>query len=214
VTADTPGRWQGALDREDLCEHNTPADPLQLFSAWLADAEASDIIEPTAMTLATTDPDGTPSARMVLLKGHGTDGFHFYTNYHSRKAGALAANPAAALVFWWDKLERQVRITGTVNRLPPQVSDAYYARRSRGSRIGAHASLQSRIIGGRDELQARVAKFERQFAGADIPRPQHWGGYCLKPASIEFWQARRNRLHDRLRYRRTHNAWHLERLAP
>lgn len=215
---DTPGHWQGQLDRNDLRKHNAPPEPLTLFNDWLDSARAADIIEPSAMTLATVDPDGMPSARIVLLKGHDEDGFRFYTNYNSRKGRALAAHPAAALVFWWEILERQVRITGPVDRLGPESSDSYHERRSRGSRIGAHASPQSSVIANREVLEARFDEMGQRFPDNNIPRPSHWGGYRLRPESIEFWQARHSRLHDRLRYRREHDSqtvhWTLERLAP
>lgn len=211
---DTPGRWQGILNRNDLRKDSAPADPFTLFDDWLAGAQASGIIEPAAMTLATVDADGTPSARIVLLKGHDQGEFRFYTNYNSRKARALAAHPVAALVFWWEVLERQIRITGAVEPLETAYSDTYHNRRSRGSRIGAHASPQSEVIADRAELEARVAEVERRFPGDDIPRPAHWGGYRLRPQTVEFWQARHNRLHDRLRYRSEGDYWVLERLAP
>lgn len=211
---DAPGRWQGRLDRGDLRKDNAPAEPMALFDAWLDAALASDIVEPAAMTLATVDPDGTPSARIVLLKGHDEQGFRFYSNYASRKGRALAAHPQAALVFWWEPLERQIRITGAVERLEPAWSDAYHRRRSRGSRISARVSPQSEVVTDRAELEARFAEAEQRFPDDDIPRPPDWGGYRLCPQEIEFWQARQSRLHDRLRYRHAGNHWVLERLAP
>lgn len=214
MTSDVPGNWQGRLDRADLHESNMPREPLTLFDSWFETARGADIIEPAAMTLATIDADGTPSARIVLLKGHGTDGFRFYTNYDSRKGQALTAHPQAALVFWWEALERQIRITGSVAKLAPQLSDAYYNRRSRGSRLGAHASPQSQVIGNREQLDARLQATAARFPGDVIPRPDNWGGYMLTPNTIEFWQARHSRLHDRLRYQRDGDAWLLQRLAP
>lgn len=211
---DTPGRWQGDLDRHDLIESNAPADPLALFDSWFSAARQTDMIEPTAMTLATVDASGRPSARIVLLKGFDADGFRFYTNYRSRKGEALAANPSAALVFWWEPLERQVRVEGAVHKLSAETSDAYFVRRSRGSRLGAHASPQSRVIANREALENRVHDVEARFADHDVERPAHWGGYALVPDMIEFWQARRSRLHDRLRYSRNDSAWQIDRLAP
>lgn len=212
--ADAPSAWQGDLDRRDLDEANTSADPLVLFADWFATAGQSDMIEPTAMTLATVDPDGRPSARILLLKGFDENGFRFYTNYQSRKGAALAAHPVAALVFWWECNERQVRVTGNVRKLDAATTDAYFARRSRGSQMGANASPQSQVINGRAELDRRLAAVEARFADRPVERPPHWGGYLLVPDSIEFWQARRNRLHDRLLYRREAEGWRLERLAP
>ena len=212
--SDAPSGWQGRLDRRDLVKENAPADPLVLFADWYAAAQQADMIEPTAMTLATADANGRPSARIVLLKGFDAQGFRFYTNYESRKGKALAANPQAALVFWWEPLERQIRIEGSVHKLDAELSDAYFARRSRGSRLGAHASPQSRVIANRDELEQRVQDVEARFADRDVERPVHWGGYALVPEMMEFWQARRSRLHDRLCYRRSGADWQVDRLAP
>ncbi|MES1952233.1 pyridoxamine 5'-phosphate oxidase [Salinisphaera sp. S4-8] len=214
MTDDAPSPWQGELDRRDLIEENAPVDPLALFDDWYRLAQTAAMVEPTAMTLATVDASGRPSARIVLLKGFDADGFRFYTNYLSRKGEALAANPQAALVFWWEALERQVRIEGRVHKLDASASDAYFARRSRGSRLGAHASPQSRVIADRAELEQRVVDVEARFAELDVPRPDHWGGYALVPDMFEFWQARRSRLHDRLRYQRSAEHWHIDRLAP
>jgi len=211
---DTPDAWQGDLDRADLVESSVPDDPLTLFADWYAAARHTDLAEPSAMTLATIDPDGRPSARIVLLKGFDADGFRFYTNYESRKGQALAAHPQAALVLWWEPLERQVRVTGDVHKLDAAAGDAYFARRSRGSCLGANASPQSRVLADRGELEQRLADVEARFAGRAVERPPHWGGYALKPDTIEFWQARHNRLHDRLRYRLDGHGWRLERLAP
>jgi len=212
--ADQPSAWQGSLDRDDLTEQQVPADPLALFADWYADAQASRMVEPTAMTLATVDADGSPSARVVLLKGADARGFRFYTNYNSRKGAALAANPAAALVFWWETTERQIRVTGHVAKLAAHESDAYFDNRSRGSQLGAHASPQSQLLNGRDELSQRLANVEQQFVDQSVNRPEHWGGYVLAPRTIEFWQARHSRLHDRLRYYLDSDTWQIERLAP
>lgn len=206
--------WEARLDHDDLAGPDTPDDPLALFTRWFDAARNAGLIEPTAMTLATADSSGRPSARTVLLKGFDEDGFRFYTNRESRKAHELTANPHAALVFWWDRLERQIRIEGKVAELPASVSDAYFATRPHGSQIGAHASPQSRVINSRTELEAAVEQAAQRFAGDVVPRPDHWGGYCLTPTAIEFWQGRENRLHDRLRYIRQTGGWTCERLAP
>jgi pyridoxamine 5'-phosphate oxidase len=195
-----------------LLEADLAADPFEQFRRWFAAAEATGIRAPHAMALATATRDGVPSVRMVLLKTAGTDGFVFFTGYDSRKGCELDANPRAALLFYWDPLGRQVRIEGTVQRVGAGESDAYFATRPRGAQIAAAASHQGRVLAGRDELDAAVAQLEAH--NGDVPRPEHWGGYSLRPETFEFWQHRESRLHDRLRYRRAHDAWLLERLSP
>jgi pyridoxamine 5'-phosphate oxidase len=189
-------------------------DPIAFFGTWFGDARASGIYLPESMTVATATPGGAPSARMLLLKAVDQRGFVFYSNYQSRKAGELAANPHAALVFHWAVLQRQVRVEGAVSRLTPAESEAYFRTRSRGSRIGAWASLQSAELKSRAELDGRVREQERRFADQDVPLPPFWGGYRLAPEVIEFWQGRINRLHDRLRYTRTGSGWAVTRLYP
>jgi pyridoxamine 5'-phosphate oxidase len=171
-------------------------------------------VDVNAMTLATVDREGRPSARVVLLKGVDERGFIFYTNYESRKGQELAANPKAALVFYWPDLERQVCVTGEIQKLPSAESDAYFRSRPRGSNIGAWASNQSQTVPDRAALEAKWRHFEAQYAGKDVPRPPHWGGYVLAPERIEFWQGRLNRLHDRFRYTREGGSWTIERLSP
>ncbi len=197
-----------------LLEANVAPDPLEQFRRWYAEAEAVEIRAPHAMALATSGADGAPSVRIVLLKGADENGFVFFTGYGSRKGGELEANPRAALLFYWDPLGRQVRVEGTVERVGAAESDAYFATRPRAAQLAAAASRQGRVLAGREELDARVAELEREHAGADVQRPDDWGGYRLRPETYEFWQHRENRLHDRLRYRRDDGAWLLERLSP
>lgn len=192
-------------------------DPFDLFAEWYHTAEESGLFLPEAMTLATATPDGVPSARMILLKGFDRDGFTFFTNYESRKARELDANPRAALTFHWAILERQVRVAGTVSRISEDESYAYFSTRPRGSRIGAWASRQSRPLAEREELEERVKEVRDRFRGQeDIPLPPFWGGYRLEPTAMEFWQGRASRLHDRWLFTRGDAAarWQLETLYP
>ncbi|UCC24938.1 MAG: pyridoxamine 5'-phosphate oxidase [Gemmatimonadales bacterium] len=191
-------------------------DPIQLFGDWYRTAEECGLFLPEAMTLATADAHGVPSARMVLLKGSGPEGFTFFTNYESRKARELAENPRAALVFHWAVLERQVRIGGVVDRISQEESQEYFRSRPRGSRIGAWASAQSRPLRDRSDLERQVREVEDRFRGEEIPLPPFWGGFRLVPLEVEFWQGRVNRLHDRWVFRRPSPdaVWAVERLHP
>jgi pyridoxamine 5'-phosphate oxidase len=199
--------------REALDEAHTDADPFKQFARWWDEATNSQLPEPNAMTLATADPSGRPSARTVLLKGFDENGFVFFTNYESRKGTELAANPRASLLFFWPELERQVRIDGDVTRVDATESDEYFRTRPLASRIGAWASPQSRVISGRGWLMARAAEMGVRH-GLNPERPPHWGGYRVRPSVIEFWQGRPSRLHDRLLYTRTSDTWQRQRLAP
>jgi pyridoxamine 5'-phosphate oxidase len=203
-----------SYDRDSLEESRAATDPFVQFSGWLNDALGAGLIEPLAMTLATVGDNGRPSARIVLLRGWDEHGFTFFTNYQSRKGNEIAAHAGAALVFFWDRLERQIRIEGTVAPLTGEESDRYFARRPRGHRLGAWASEQSRIVPDRATLDAAMSDADDRFTGADVPRPPFWGGYRVIPDAIEFWQGRPNRVHDRLRYRRESIRWVRERLAP
>jgi pyridoxamine 5'-phosphate oxidase len=182
-------------------------DPFALFDAWFAEAKAAEPNDPEAMALATSTPDGRPSVRMVLLKGHGPEGFDFYTNLDSRKGVELAADPQAALLFHWKSLRRQVRIEGPVEPLPAEESDLYFATRARDSQVGAWASDQSRPLASRDEFEARCEEVRRRFEGQDVPRPERWGGFRLLPEAIEFWSDRQHRLHERRLFTRTPDGW-------
>ena len=190
-------------------------DPLRQFTSWLQDAEQADLPHANLMTLATSDRQGKPSARIVLIRGIDERGFVFFTNYRSRKGQDLLENPLAALLFHWPSLSRQVRVEGRVHMLEAKDSDRYFANRPRGHQIGAHASAQSRVINDRISLEEQFRDTAQSFAGKVVPRPRHWGGYRVVPERVEFWQEGESRLHDRLCYRRAAGGtWEIERLAP
>lgn len=198
-----------------LSEKNLPSDPLKLFDRWFKAAKAERRIgDATAMHLSTCGRDGYPQGRMVLLKDHGTEGFTFYTNFRSSKGRALVAHPKAALTFYWEPLARQIRIVGDVKPVSPEEADAYFHSRARASQIGAWASEQSAVLQSRAELEGRFKRYAKKFHGIEVPRPRHWSGFLVQPRSIEFWQSRPNRLHDRILYRRSGQAWKIARLNP
>jgi pyridoxamine 5'-phosphate oxidase len=197
-----------------LTEADLGPEPIPEVRRWVEEATAAGLPDETPMALATVEPDGTPSARVVLLRGIDERGLRFFTNYDSAKGRALAAQPACALVLHWPVLERQIRVTGVAERLPAAESAAYFAGRPRGSQLAAWASEQSSVLPDRDALEAQLANVEARFAGADVPLPPDWGGYVVRPTAVELWQGRPSRLHDRLRYRATDSGWVLERLSP
>ena len=201
--------------RARLDEADVSHDPIVEFARWFAEAQEAQVPEPNAMTLATATVSGAPSARIVLLKAFDERGFVFFTDYRSRKGGELEANPRAALVFFWQELERQVRITGGVALTSREESERYFSSRPIGSRLGAWASHQSRVIPGRAMLEEDLREVERRFDGGVVPLPPHWGGYRVVPDTIEFWQGRPNRVHDRIRYvKESGKGWRVERLSP
>ncbi len=199
---------------KSLLESDAATDPFAQFGHWWLEAVESKIDEVNAMTLATSSADGFPSARIVLLKGYDRNGFVFFTNYNSQKGQDIAANPKACLLFFWKELERQVRIDGTIEKISAQESEVYFQSRPVGSRIGAWCSPQSSVIPDRSVLDKNVEYYSNKFNAQMVPRPDHWGGYIVKPTAIEFWQGRSSRLHDRLRYTKVADNWKLERLAP
>lgn len=197
-----------------LSEEDLSPDPLVQFRRWMDEAVAAGVYEPNAMVVSTVGANGRPSARAILLKGYGPDGFTFFTNRHSRKGRELASNPAVALTFLWDFMHRQVRIEGIAGDVSDAEADAYFATRPPGARIGAAASPQSEVIPDRAWLERRVQQLWDRHPDGDVPRPRHWGGYRVVPDVFEFWQGRENRLHDRFRYRRSDTGWVIDRLAP
>jgi pyridoxamine 5'-phosphate oxidase len=213
--AETIRQLRQEYRRAGLNEADVASDPFAQFGRWFAEAIAGELREPNAMTVATATPEGLPSARIVLLKSWDEQGFVFYTNYESQKGREVAANPVAALVFYWPELERQVRVVGAVERTSVAESRLYFDSRPLGSRLGSTASHQSQVISGRDVLEARVRQLEAAYPAGDPPLPDYWGGYRVTPASFEFWQGRPSRVHDRLRYRRdAGGSWVIARLSP
>lgn len=197
-----------------LDEQDTNPDPIAQFQQWFQDARDAECREPNAMTLATCTPDAYPSARIVLLKGVDARGFVFFTDYRSRKGQELSDNPSAALCFFWQELERQVRVSGAVQRIPRAESQEYFDSRPRGSRIGAWVSHQSQVLPSRDVLDAQVVEVTERYGAGEVPLPDHWGGFRVIPEMFEFWQGRESRLHDRISYTRRAGAWQRERLSP
>lgn len=201
--------------RGGLTDRNCDANPIIQFERWMKDAQAAHLKEPNAMVLATATSGGRPSARVVLLKEVSDLGFVFYTNYTSQKGQEIETNPRAALTFYWAELERQARVEGRVGKVPRFQSEAYFRTRPRGHQLGAWASRQSEMVASRDEMDRRLKELEAEYAGKEIPVPDFWGGYCVLPDAMEFWQGRVNRMHDRIRYRRKgEQAWSIERLSP
>ena len=212
---DSSAERRVSYDLGQLDEHTVAADPHAQFGSWYEELRVlPDVVEPAAVVLATSDPTGRPSARVVLLRGRDERGYVFFTNYDSRKGRELDANPQAALLFFWERLQRQVRIEGRVERVAAPESDAYFERRPRGHRLSAWASRQSSVVANREQLEAQFAQEDARFASGDVPRPPFWGGYRVIPDAFEFWQGRRNRVHDRIAYLRAGDGWRIERLSP
>ena len=210
----TAGRGIEGIDEAALAEEDAGRDPVVLFDRWFSEARDAGIYLHEAMSVATATADGRPSSRQVLLKGFGPEGFVFYTNYGSRKAGELQENPHVALLFHWPTLHRPVRIEGTVQKTTREESEAYHRSRPRGSRISAWASEQSTVVESRNVLEHRFREKDAEFPGEDVPLPPFWGGYRVTPERIEFWQGRANRMHDRIVYRQSGPTWEVVRLSP
>jgi pyridoxamine 5'-phosphate oxidase len=212
------GKDLAALRRDyslqELSRSSVDPDPFAQFSKWMEEALNSEILDATAMTVATVDGDCRPSVRVVLLKEFSTEGFVFFTNYESRKGRDLQANPQAVLHFFWPVLERQITVSGTAEKTSAEISDAYFRSRPAGSRIGAWASRQSSVVASRNDLEKKAAEIEEKFAGGEIPRPPFWGGFRVTPQRFEFWQGRANRLHDRIEYVLENGNWVIARLSP
>ena len=202
-------------EQSHLDESDVDPDPIRQFHSWFGEAEAANIPEPNAMIVSTCTPEGRPSSRVVLMRGFDDRGFTFFTNYRSRKGREIEANPFVAALFFWQSLERQVRIEGSIHRVPEAESDAYFAGRPPKSKRGAWVSDQSAVVADRSVLEVEMEQIQARFPGDEVPRPPHWGGFRIVPEVVEFWQGRRSRLHDRLAYRRSSSgAWTIERLSP
>ena len=208
--------YRKSYEKQELLESNCPENPIELFRDWFLNADASEMVdESNAMTISSIGLDGFPKSRVVLLKKYTWEGFIFYTNYNSEKGKAIAANNNICLSFFWPALEQQIIIKGNAEKLPKNLSDGYFDSRPDGSKLGAWASNQSTVVSSREELDDSLKTFEKKFDGAEIIRPKHWGGFLVKPISIEFWQGRPNRMHDRIRYKLEEDfSWKIERLAP
>tara|TARA_B100000035_G_scaffold307361_1_gene310512 strand:+ start:6 stop:605 length:600 start_codon:yes stop_codon:yes gene_type:complete len=197
-----------------LTEENIDLDPFKQFDIWFKEAKDIGLKDPNAMNVASATKNGIPSSRMVLLKSYDKNGFIFYTNYTSRKSKEIIDNPSVALNFFWDALERQVRVEGKVSKVDPKISDEYFSSRSRLSQLGAHASNQSEIIENYDVITSKLNELEKKYDGKEIPRPDHWGGFIIVPTTIEFWQGHEGRIHDRLKFYKENSEWKLVRLSP
>ena len=208
--------YRKSYEKQELLESNCPENPMELFQKWFINADNSDAVEETnAMTIATIGKDGFPKSRVVLLKKYTWEGFIFYTNYNSEKGKAIEENNHICISFFWPALEQQIIIKGVAEKQAENLSDGYFESRPDGSKLGAWASEQSKVVSSREELDENLKTFEQKFEGKEIPRPEHWGGFLVKPVSIEFWQGRPNRMHDRIKYSLQEDfSWNLERLAP
>lgn len=208
--------YRKSYEKQELLESNCPDNPIELFRDWFLLADASEMIsEANAMNIASIGLDGFPKNRVVLLKKYTWEGFIFYTNYESEKGKAILANNHVCLSFFWPALEQQIIIKGVAEKIAPNLSDGYFESRPDGSKLGAWASAQSSVVSSREELDQKLKTYQQQFDGQEIPRPDHWGGFLVKPVSIEFWQGRPNRMHDRIRYTLLEDfSWKMERLAP